>query len=117
VADGIFITGHDYAGFTLDALIDRLASGLHFAAEVDREDFVPAIRVNEDVFAVIDQAGNLLEAFDVSEKCLGCDQHHIVAVDDLRVAALGHQYECAECFFQYPLFVAVSERVIFSEQG
>lgn len=35
--DRVFITGTDCAGFTLDALKDRMASGLIFATEITNE--------------------------------------------------------------------------------
>ena len=34
---GTIIHGRDFAGFTLDAIMDRLASGLYFAHEVTEE--------------------------------------------------------------------------------
>jgi hypothetical protein len=108
--DGIFITGHDYAGFTLDALINRLASGLHTAVEVGRDDHVPSIRVGEDVFAVVDNTtGNLLEELDVSEQCLGCGRNHIELADQDGVP----EYLCPGCLFQYPIFTTVAERAVF----
>lgn len=80
--------------------------------EIESADVVPAIRVGEDVFAVVDEVtGKLLEELDVSEQCDSCGKNHIVlsTIDNGGVP----EYVCLECLFQYPIFNTIAERAVF----